>query len=206
MNGVSLTPDSVQIQSLKDQIQILQAQIDVEKDQEVQIAQLKEQLSASLKFTEQLSKQHSMTLQTLISDHQIAIQRLNAENQKLHNQLNETNEGRGKIQKELRSASKYMAGLEERTFQANQTSLDLLRKVRDLELENQTLRDYIIDLKAKMTVYVPVKGDAVDQQMAEFINNYPERHKLKIIFVRESQGIYHFGTKRVNVRIENSRI
>ena len=44
--------------------------------------------------------------------------------------------------------------------------------------------------------------------MAEYINSYSERfgEPLKIMFVRESPGIYHFGSKRVNVRIENSKI
>ena len=99
-----------------------------------------------------------------------------------------------------------MAELEKRTFQANQTNIELMRKSRDLELENQSLKNYIVDLKAKLAIYVPVKDDSVDQQIADFLNNYPDRHKLKIMFMRECRGIYHFGTKRVNVRIENSKI
>lgn len=99
-----------------------------------------------------------------------------------------------------------MTELEERTFKANQNSLDLLKKVRDLEVESQVLKNYIIELKAKVAVYVPVKGDELDQRMAEFINNYPERSKLKIMFMRECSGIYHFGTKRINVRIEKNKI
>ena len=42
--------------------------------------------------------------------------------------------------------------------------------------------------------------------MAEFINNYPERSKLKIMFMRESDGVYQFGTKRVAVKVENHNI
>ena len=42
--------------------------------------------------------------------------------------------------------------------------------------------------------------------MAEFINNYPERAKLKIMFMRESEGVYQFGTKRVYVRVEKNNI
>ena len=55
-----------------------------------------------------------------------------------------------------------MAELEKRTFQANQTNIDLMRKSRDLELENQSLKNYIVDLKAKLAIYVPVKDDSVD--------------------------------------------
>jgi len=41
-----------------------------------------------------------------------------------------------------------------------------------------------------MAVYIPIKDDVVDKKLAEFINNYPERSKLKIMFMRESQGVY----------------
>ena len=82
----------------------------------------------------------------------------------------------------------------------------MLKSVRDLELETATLKNYIIDLKARVAVYVPVKDDAVDLKVAEFINNYPDRNRLKIMFMRESTGVYEFGSKRVNVRIEKGRI
>ena len=99
-----------------------------------------------------------------------------------------------------------MNELEERVFSANTTSLDLLKQVRDLELESATLKSYIIDLKARIAVYVPIKEDPIDLQVAEFINNYPDRNKLKIMFMRESAGVYEFGSKRVNVRIEKGKI
>ena len=95
-----------------------------------------------------------------------------------------------------------MKELENRIYTANQTSLDLLKQVRNLELENATLKSYIIDLKARVCVYVPMKDDAVDQKVAEFINNYPDRSKLKIMFMREQAGVYTFGSKKVNVRVE----
>ena len=94
-----------------------------------------------------------------------------------------------------------MKELEERMFGANRRSLDLLKQVRELELENATLKSYIIDLKAKVAIYVPIKDDPVDLKVAEFINNYPDRNKLKIMFMRESEGVYEFGSKRVNVLI-----
>ena len=87
-------------------------------------------------------------------------------------------------------------------YEANKTSLGLLKRVRNLELENATLKNYIIDLKARVAIYVPIKEDVVDMKMAEFINNYPDRNRLKIMFMRETVGVYQFGSKRINVRIE----
>ena len=81
-----------------------------------------------------------------------------------------------------------------------------MKRIRDIELENSTLKNYIIELKARVAIYVPLKDDAIDHKMAEFINNYPDRSKLKMMFMRESTGIYEFGSKRVNVRIEKGKI
>ena len=75
-----------------------------------------------------------------------------------------------------------------------------------MEVENATLKNYIVDLKARVAVYVPIKEDPVDKAMAEFINNYPDRNRLKIMFMRETSGVYEFGSKRVNVRIEKGKI
>lgn len=99
-----------------------------------------------------------------------------------------------------------MTVLEEKCYQANKTSLDLLSSLRDTELEVETLKSYIIDLKARIAVYIPVKDDPVDKKLAEYINNYPDRAKLKIMFMREQSGVYEFGSKRVMVKVEKEKI
>ena len=111
-----------------------------------------------------------------------------------------------KMQKELEMASDYILELEEKVYKANKTSLELLRQLKDAEVEIETLKNYIIELKQRIAVYIPVKQDSIDKKLAEFINNYPERQKLKIMFMRESEGIYQFGTKRIAVRVDQGRI
>ena len=63
-----------------------------------------------------------------------------------------------------------------------------------------------MELKQRIAVYIPVKDDQVDKRLAEYINNYPERSKLKIMFMRESEGIYSFGSKKVYVRVDKDKI
>ena len=113
---------------------------------------------------------------------------------------------RDSLQKELENATDYILELEEKVYKANKTSLELLKQLKDAEVEIETLKQYIIDLKQRIAVYIPVKEDAVDKKLAEFINNYPERSKLKIMFMRESEGVYQFGTKRVAVKVEKDNI
>ena len=82
----------------------------------------------------------------------------------------------------------------------------MLENLKDAEDEIEVLKNYIIDLKARIAVYIPQKGDSIDKKLAEYINNYPDRQKLKIMFLRESEGVYEFGSRRVMVKVERDKI
>jgi len=56
--------------------------------------------------------------------------------------------------------------LEDKFYKSQRTSLELLKQlkmaeggVEDLQNEIETLRNYIIDLKSRIAVYIPVKND-----------------------------------------------
>ena len=51
-------------------------------------------------------------------------------------------------------------------------------------------------------IYHARKNDKIDETLGKFLNEYPEREKLKILFLRESEGVYLFGSKRVYIKIE----
>ena len=78
--------------------------------------------------------------------------------------------------------------------------------MKDCEKEIAILKAYTLDLKSKVAIYIPIADDPIDMKMAEFINNYPERNQLKVMFLRESEGVYEFGSRRINVRIEKGKI
>ena len=42
----------------------------------------------------------------------------------------------------------------------------------------------------------------VDLALGNFINKYIEDNKMEIMFLRESEGIYRYGKKRVYIKIE----
>jgi hypothetical protein len=48
--------------------------------------------------------------------------------------------------------------------------------------------------------YVAKKHDNIDNALAKYLNSIGD--KLKISFIRESQGVYKFGTKRVILNLE----
>ena len=51
-------------------------------------------------------------------------------------------------------------------------------------------------------IYIGKKGDRIDMCLAQYINRYPERDRMKILFLRQSEGVYFFGQKRVYIKIE----
>jgi len=52
-----------------------------------------------------------------------------------------------KQQKEIETASDYIMALEEKVYKANKTSLELLKQLKESEMEIETLKNYILDLK-----------------------------------------------------------
>ena len=76
---------------------------------------------------------------------------------------------------QLQGASEYILQLESKYYEANQDYLEMLKQLKSHEAEIDNLRQYIIDLKSRIAVYIPVKGDTIDKKLAEYINNYPDR-------------------------------
>lgn len=110
------------------------------------------------------------------------------------------------MQKEVQAATDYILQLEEKCFMANKTALELLTRIRDHEAEVETLKSYIVEMRTRIAVYIPVKSDTVDKALSEYINNYPDRRKLKLMFLRMQEGVYEFGTRRVHVKVERNAI
>ena len=113
---------------------------------------------------------------------------------------------KNKLQNELESANDYVIEMEEKVYKSNKISLELLKQLKEAEMEISALQQYIVDLKQRIAVYIPIKDDQIDKKLAEYINNYPERSKLKIMFMRETEGVYQFGSKRVAVKVEKQGI
>ena len=59
-----------------------------------------------------------------------------------------------------------------------------------LRLDIKELTDILNDVANKMQFYIPVKTDATDLALGDYINHYPDKKKLKMMFMRESEGVY----------------
>lgn len=77
--------------------------------------------------------------------------------------------------------------------------------IADLEAQKKDLQSKLAGARSKMgelnktveklgsnqqAIYIPKKSDNIDEVLANFINQYPERERMKILFLRESEGVY----------------
>ena len=82
----------------------------------------------------------------------------------------------------------------------------LLDRIKEQDEEIEAMKLYVQQMRAKYQIYIPDRDDPIDSYLAEYINNYPERSKLRIMFFKECEGVYHFGSRRVYVRVERDKI
>jgi chromosome segregation ATPase len=111
-------------------------------------------------------------------------------------------------QKKTESELEFIANY---TLKTSQDHLDQERKMKKLgdiigerDSELSILREMIGQLQKPKPSYQPVKDDFVDQALAEYLNSRPE--PMEVNFIREDNGTYLFGSKRVFIKIENGKI
>ena len=51
------------------------------------------------------------------------------------------------MQREVEDMNEYVLSMEEKVYKSNKISLELLKQLKDAEMEIATLQQYIIDLK-----------------------------------------------------------
>ena len=89
--------------------------------------------------------------------------------------------------------------MEEKVYKSNKISLELLKQLKDAEVEITRLEEKINGLQFR--IYFPIRSDPIDCKRADFINNHTDRQKFKVMFKREigASGVYHFGAKKIQI-------
>lgn len=111
---------------------------------------------------------------------------------------------RDSCKKDNVQASQKLIQLEQELFESKKTGMKLIEQLRncdhELEKVKQTARLKIRELHTlseslarKQPIYIGKSMDQIDLSLSDFLNMYPEREDLKILFVRESEGVYKFG-------------
>lgn len=101
--------------------------------------------------------------------------------------------------------------LQESTNEFTNIQEELVEQLNETQQTNNSL-EYRIgqlveineQLESKQPVYIARRDSMIDKELARIINaKYPEAsERLKIMFIRESEGVYVFGSKRVFIKCE----
>ena len=128
---------------------------------------------------------------------------------RLQADLTESEDARRRLKLEVDEMTRKMIVMEEQLFESKSLQLELLDNIKllenNLKYAEEKLRELISvneQLERGQAIYIAKKNDRIDNLLAKELNNYPERDKLKIMFLRESEGVYQFGQKRVYIKIE----
>ena len=99
--------------------------------------------------------------------------------------------------------------LEQEVFEAKTIQLDLLEKLKlsrdeidQVEKKMELLIKENKSLDSVKFVYLINQTCPIDKVLGEWINSHPERFTMRVLFRRKSEGVYDFGTKTVNVKVE----
>ena len=114
--------------------------------------------------------------------------------------LEESEKARSSLKANLTEFEEKTIMLEQEQFEMETTQLELVNNLKEVELQNESLEDKINqllhineELEKNQAIYIARKHDKVDQALGNFLNKYPEKNKLQILFLRESEGVYQFG-------------
>ena len=137
------------------------------------------------------------------------IEKLNLKVKNLNIDLSESEEIRKNLKFDINELNERIIDFEEELYESKNIQLDLLDQLKEMENRNELLEDKIQELlninemlEKNQAVYIAKKNDKVDKTLANYLNRYPEREKMNIMFLRESEGVYQFGQKRVYVKVE----
>lgn len=141
-----------------------------------------------------------------LQDQIVANEDLIEQTKELKRDLNMVIENKQVMQKELVQANQYVLTMEEKVYKSNKISLELLRRLKDAEVELDTLKQYCRELKVTMPAYKHVKDDEIDRRLADYVNSHTNMQKLRIMFTRNSEGVYTFGSRKVKMFLENNKL
>ena len=70
---------------------------------------------------------------------------------------------------------------------------DLIEVTESSKKKIDSLQKLIENSEKDGPINITRKQDQIDRALSNFLNTYPKRDKQKILFIRESEGIYKFG-------------
>lgn len=122
---------------------------------------------------------------------------LNEKTMQLEEELYESKTIQSELLEELKKNEESLQQVVEQLERFSAENEKLLKKVEDAEFRAEKATTI-----AMCKIYHAKTNDEIDKVLGNYLNTYPEQEKLKIMFLRESEGVYHFGQRRVYIKVE----
>ena len=75
----------------------------------------------------------------------------------------------------------------------------------EADSHNNNLKKLILEMRERGIAYLPLKNDELDTKLANFINARDDADKWRQLFVREGEGVYQFGAKKIYIKTKISK-
>ena len=127
--------------------------------------------------------------------------------------MDHANEKVERITLENKSFKNQIENSAQNSLSQNDQILDLQRILTQYRTMMHESEEYIINLKKlvlemreKTGAYIPIRDDSIDKKLADYINSLNDPSRIRVLFLRETNGVYQFGTKKVYVKVEQDKI
>lgn len=147
-------------------------------------------------------RNHILTLEQLLCVKEDVYSQLESAQARLEGRQLDCDKLRGQSD----ASSRVVEDLNDKIMELEKLVIYLKNAVADKDDYVLNLKKLIIELKDKSAVYVAITDDIIDRKIAEFINASNDPHRLTKLFIREREGVYQFGSKRVYVKIEGEKV
>ena len=115
----------------------------------------------------------------------------------LEDDLEESESARESLKNDISELNEKIVVLEEEVYESKTIQLDLLDQLKVMEDKLITAEAKIIELldlnealEKNQAIYIAKKNDKVDRCLSNYLNTFPERNQMRIMFLRESEGVY----------------
>ena len=189
---------AVENDRLKAQLGVLQQKLKVQQDYD-SVMEKKDREICQLR----------QDIQNLKNEHENQVDRLREE-------VKESEQARRQLKEDIEELNNKIVGFEEDLYESKVIQLDLLDQLKMVDAELEEAQQKIADEREKVhelrlmnanlqkgqNIYIAHKYDKIDETLGNFLNSRPESTGMRIMFLRESEGVYIFGQKRVYIKIE----
>ena len=93
-----------------------------------------------------------------------------------------------------------------KSFDLEKIIVTLKNTLSEKEETMMNLKNIILDMRDRSPFYIPITEDSTDIALGTYINNLKDPARIRFLFIREGEGIYQFGSKKIYVKTEGDKI